>query len=371
MISEDTAVGKPERLFLSGVRLAAGGKRLPDFAIDTQTLMDAATFARDRWMFTHFAEGLLPILSHTHHDWLSTELRVWKAQVMQGNAILVSRSGQIAKILVKNNLTGIMFKGVAQQKQIYDDFFVRPASDMDILVAKHDFRKVLQVLDAAGFQPKFKKSLWWETFLGERHLYYRDETQRALDVHNRLQQPGLPRPKRLDAFLTSDAVIGHRGQDWPVVPRRLLPLIPAMNLVKGLVSRHKMLGHAWDLSHLLGHGSTARVASFMQVAHAHGLTGTALVALRALNALFPGPYSDMNARLAKTLVSLSDDDLVCTLIGTREAPAPLRRRDILVSASERHMGRILREGVWYGLSEVTRRFDKEHLHDDARGGMIR
>jgi len=349
-----------EQLFLVGLRLAAGVKPPRFLDVRREDVIGAGVLARSNWMLTHFASGLAPVLEGQDRLWLEGKTLRWQSKIMKINAVLVDQSTLVARALEDSGHRYVFFKGIHQQHQIYRDFFLRPSGDIDLLVPRKSFRAVVDLLGSIGFNPKFERSLWWETFLGERHLYPDTGDYRAIDLHNGLQQPGTPGPANLGAFFDPDAVISHRGQHWQVVPRRLLPLVPAMNLIKGLVSKSKMITHAWDLSQLLGHGQTARVAAFLEVAAEQRLTGTALIALRILHALFPQNYSDMEARLAKVMPGVSDADLLLTLLESPAQSALPRRRDILVDACERHVGRMVSQSLWYGASELTRHFDQEH-----------
>lgn len=349
-----------ERLFLVGLRLAASEHAPSPLIVPREELGAAVALARDNWMLTHFAAGLGPALEEQDRLLLEGEAHRWQGRIMKLNAVLVDQSTLVASALEKSGHPYVFFKGIHQQQQIYRDYFLRPSADVDLLVPRQSFRAVVDLLGKVGFRPKYERSLWWETFLGERHLYPDADGYRAIDLHKGLQQPGTPGPADLGAFFDPDAVITHRGQDWHVVPRRLLPLVPAMNLIKGLVSKSKMITHAWDLSSLLGHGKTARLAAFMEVAEEQRLTGTALIALRVLHMLFPDNYAEMEARLAKVMPGVSDTDLLLTLLESPARSNLPRRRDILVDACERRVGRVLSQTLWYGASELTRHFDQEH-----------
>ena len=75
--------------------------------------------------------------------------------ISKKNILLSSELIYLSKILNKNNIKFISFKGPTLSKIAYGDITIRQYSDLDILIQKKDFIYIANVLISKGFKPLY------------------------------------------------------------------------------------------------------------------------------------------------------------------------------------------------------------------------
>jgi hypothetical protein len=70
------------------------------------------------------------------------------------NMLLIKEYNNINQLFHNNHIKNIPLKGIYYLKELYDDPGVRPLSDIDILVHRHDLKKAEQVLKNIGYIKK-------------------------------------------------------------------------------------------------------------------------------------------------------------------------------------------------------------------------
>lgn len=113
-----------------------------------------------------------------------------RAAIANGRVMALARIA--FPILDRAGIAAIAFKGPFQHRLLHGDPFFFRASDLDLLVARHDFPAALAALEGAGFTRRSGTSAWWTSALGEVHLEHPQGG--VIDLHHRLQQPGCPPP---------------------------------------------------------------------------------------------------------------------------------------------------------------------------------
>lgn len=132
----------------------------PDHIWDS--LLDAATTHR-----------VLPFLypwltdssrSHTLPPLLHARLKQSMRDTMARNLFLTNELCAIVKALDGHGVPSIPIRGPALAQQLYDDPFLRPAEDLDLLVHRHDLPAVAAVLTQQGYRSVEHRQGFLETF---------------------------------------------------------------------------------------------------------------------------------------------------------------------------------------------------------------
>lgn len=250
----------------------------------------------------------------------------------------------------------VAFKGPLIQQAAYGGLFIRPSSDIDLLVHPRDFDRAAALLDREGYglAPRCR-SLWWRLFLGERHFLPRRPAEATIDLHLRLQQPGAPLPRLAATFLEAreDAVVG--GAVLPVLSARHQLLLCAMSFVKALHHREPALRYVVDYAALSARLDPAAEQALEAEAARQGLRASLALIGRAAALLATPPSTAPTDAPPPAPVWLPDADLE-TLILRPNAPDARwpRRRRLLWVLSDRP-GEALGGMVFMAAGEVARR----------------
>lgn len=253
---------------------------------------------------------------------------------MNGNNLLTMR--RVVPEFEKAGLSFVVFKGPLQQQQIYGSLFVRPSSDLDLLVAPADFGRSGPLLHRSGYVlAKECRSIWWRAGLGEQHFQSAGSAAVTIDLHHRLQQPGCPLPADPGTFLEQREPVVIAGQSLPSLSPVHTQLLSAMSLVKALHHREPCARYAIDLwalgrRHDADHWDRVRAEAGRQ-----GLTNTLELALRGARLLFPDETSLPMS--SGTVLPEVDDRCLATMILRPADPGLVwpRRRRLLEALTDR------------------------------------
>jgi hypothetical protein len=189
-----------------------------------------------------------------------------------------------------HRVDGVVFKGPCAQRLVHGDFFMKPSSDVDLLVSGRNFDKVGRILADSGFAVAEEcMSPWWKLFLGEQHFLTTNPTLMPIDLHYRTQQPGCPAPRRADAFLSGSVTVMVGGMKVPTLSRTNSTLLSCMSLVKALVHREPAGGHVCDIAAGVAGHSPAEMARLVEDADRQGLRNTLALGLRSARLLLGLP----------------------------------------------------------------------------------
>lgn len=185
--------------------------------------------------------------------------------------------------LQAEGLQAAVFKGPVLQHQLYGEYFVRRAGDLDLLVAEADFARAGQILIDLGWRlaPPCR-TLWWRLFLGEQHYLSDMPGRTTIDLHYRIQQPGSPAPRQAKDFLDHTISVAIGGVEVQTVSLCNAALIAAISIVKALLHRAPSLRHVADLGALFHRLSDDMRAELWERARAQGLTNTLNLGVRAV-----------------------------------------------------------------------------------------
>ena len=76
----------------------------------------------------------------------------FEKQALERDVLRIAEASRISNLIIQNNLNAVIVKGPLSSLAIYDNYGSRVYEDIDILVEKHDLRKVKDVLFKEGFQ---------------------------------------------------------------------------------------------------------------------------------------------------------------------------------------------------------------------------
>lgn len=273
----------------------------------------------------------------------------YRAATLQINAMNLATVRHAVGLLEAENVPCAVFKGPVQQLILYGDAFVKPAGDVDLLVAPYDFTRASSVLRADGYRlPEAFSSPWWWRSLGEQHHISISPGRCPVDLHHRTQQPGCPAPSRPARFL-ADAKPLKIAPDASVqaLSSHHAALLAAMNLVKAMIHREAALGHVCDVARWRLDADDEQFALARAEARRQGLANTFDVALRAADLVLGLRFS---AELPHDLETLA--------MAAAEPDADLvqwpRRRRILYSLCDAKLN-FPREFAWTLIGEGHRR----------------
>jgi hypothetical protein len=314
-----------------------------------------------------FLQGIRGTAAEAEQAWLTEVETGYSSYTFRKNAVLLTSIRQIAEILSAEGLGFATYKGPWQQNQLYGSMFTRPSADLDLLVSRRDFVAAARALERRGFVIHYNLAHWWRIFVGQDHLRPDPPADWSVDLHHRLQEPGMQQPVASHLFLRDTETLTLQGQEVHILAARFIPLISTMNLVKGLSRRldsmadvaHKIpASHVMDLFHALDHGAPDKVAGFLDLARRHGLEGSALLGLRTLGAVFGVRFPAQEAALSGLLPEV--DDLRLTrmvfapgLVQDWPRPSAVLRE----SWAGAPLG-LARDFAWYAASEASRKLAK-------------
>lgn len=272
------------------------------------------------------------------------------------NTLNLSTIRHCVPLLVEAGIETIVFKGPLHQQAIFGTYFMRPSTDLDILVAEADFDRASRLLCEAAFElPENCRSPWWRTFLGEQHFLSLSGGRTTIDLHHRVQQPGCPAPRLIGEFFShaETQVVGT----LPVLTLSSThrTLLAAIGLVKAVFHREPAGAYACDIAKSI-HGSSSReLENLVETAQRQGMLNTLLFGLRAAGLLFD---IDAGGSARPPLARTPDADLLRMLLMPwgEEIDWPKRRRFLWELCDPRwKMQTFVREMAWALSGELCRR----------------
>jgi hypothetical protein len=283
-------------------------------------------------------------------------IRLRKGEIMFRNSATLRTATEVAERLRTGDIRFAVMKGPLQQQRLHGDLYQRASGDVDILVDQGSFKRAAEMLLDAGFQrTPSGPSLWWDVFLGERHFVRGGPVPAVVDLHHRVQQPGSAQPKSSAHFLDRTELQVVFGTSIATIADADIPLLSAMSLVKGFFNREPVANHALDLFAALYKQGDLRGTAFLERAAVEHLSGTAMLSMRVLHALFP---HDVPLDSTPALPATDDRTLRLMVLVPDEVTRWVRRRDVLSASCGRARMRICREWLWLAGSEVARRLDR-------------
>ncbi len=284
--SAGPAVGGGDReadllVMLAGAGLQGRTIPLPDdHAIDWDRLIE---IANDNRILILAARGLSPAAAAPQA--LCTALARYRELTLRYNGALLAALKTVMAAFESAGVEAVVIKGPLAQIGLYGQCFLRPSTDIDLLVRQRDFARANDVLIRLGYAlPADCATPWWRHFLGEQHFLH--PSLPAVDLHHRVQQPGCPSPRRREMFIDQRTSQDFGGQAFPVLPPDLACLMSCISLVKGVLHREAGAAHACDVYRHLQKRTPGERAALLQMAEPLLQRRTMLAAWRMARALF-------------------------------------------------------------------------------------
>ncbi|RNJ43821.1 hypothetical protein B5V01_14325 [Mesorhizobium erdmanii] len=339
------------RLYFSGAAAAAGDVSMPNLSAaavaDIARLNKVATF-------------VLKVLSRAPVGERPAELFQWldtyRRRTVSMNAACLMDSMVIHQALRDRQIDFVFLKGPFQQHLLYDDHFMKPSGDVDILVSPAGFSRARDALRSIGYEVSGKsRSVWWVRFLGEQHMI-RGNGPSTVDLHYRLQQPGSPSPRDADGFLRRKRLVEITGTEVPFTSAADTLMLSCISVAKALFNHEPCAGYVCDIrasANRLGEADQQRV---LDAAVSQGLDDTLLLGLRAADVLLGATGTLLSERAKPILSRIGNEDLLNMVI----APwlSSLRwpqRRTVLWELCGRAPVRYLAEAGWAASADISRR----------------
>jgi hypothetical protein len=279
-----------------------------------------------------------------------------KRESIEATSRAFAHTAVVTKELHRQGTKFVLIKGPHQQKILYGDYFIRRSNDVDILVSKRDFQRTIGDLRKIGlFKVNRSPFLWWDVFVGERHLAGGSEFQWSVDLHHRLQAPGSQQPKLTSAFLDSAIVMNTGPWQVPTLAPSFVPVLSSMSLVKALARRESSIKHVCDIFAAVGQSKVSSPSDLSRLAELQGLQGTVALALRAVDAVLGVGVSPSRTVI---LPEVSDSELARMVTDPETVRSWPSRLELLRAACGGISANYLRELTWFTAAEIARKSEK-------------
>lgn len=342
-------------LLLAGLRARFGeGRSLVPLDPPSEVVSAALSLARDNKLLLMVAGAFEPLLGSADRAGLVN----YKLETMAHNTGLLHELVRINRRMRQQHIHFVAIKGPLQQSILYGNYFARPASDVDLLVADSDYLRSIDAIKSLSYEVR-TTSVWWRQFLGEQHLVRRGAPAPSVDLHFRLQQPGSPAPRSPEQFLSHPATVDFLGEKLPFLSAPNVSLLCALSAIKALFNREFAGAHICDLFVSLKAGAPEAINSFLTHAGEQRVLGTALAALRIVGATFERHFSQLDgSRLV--LAGIDDRDLLRMIFTPNDEGLRWpRRRDVLWELCRHQPLQFAREaGRAYASEFALRRFER-------------
>ena len=285
-------------------------------------------------------------------QWLDT----YRRRTVSMNAACIMDSMAINQALRDRQIDFVFLKGPFQQYLLYDDHFMKPSGDVDILVSPAGFSRAREALRSIGYEVAGKSSsVWWVRFLGEQHMI-RGNGPSTVDLHYRLQQPGSPSPRDADGFLRRKRLVEITGTEVPFTSVADTLMLSCISVAKALFNREPCAGYVCDIRASANRLDEADQQRVLDAAVSQGLDDTLLLGLRAADVLLGGTGTLLSERAKPILSRIGNEDLLNMVV----APwlSSLRwpqRRTVLWELCGRAPVRYLAEAGWAASADISRR----------------
>ena len=350
--------GELEGLF-AAISLAVTGiedSHVLDRIDDARFLRPLVSLALQTRTFSFLSQALTIRGPNVDRDFIVSVRRKFKGEVVNRSSKLLKKTLDVTEILSKRSIRHLVIKGPLQQFQVYGDYFVRPCSDIDLLVAPEQYTQSIDQL-CTGLGLRVINSspfLWWDVFVGERHLVDGADDGWSVDLHHRVQAPGSPQPRSTAHLIDSAVSLTVMGRAIPVMAPSYVPILSALSMVKAFRRREVCAGHVVDLFAATSRLSAVELAAVFDLADRQGLRGTLNLALATVMAAF-GAECHLRGRLA--LPCQAELLPVMAFQPSEVGKWPSAHAWLRATAQGPYTSYI-REAAWFEISEISRRLEK-------------
>ncbi len=288
---------------------------------------------------------------------IENQLRSYQLRTKFLNAKGLWQIEKVVKTLTENEIDFVIFKGVLAQGIRYQNYFLRPAGDIDILVQRSSFTKAKHALKSLDYfvQPAHE-TRWWTEYMGEQHLVSKTPDNPKIDLHYRIQKPGLPQPRFIEDFIKRKQFYKLGDLDVPVLAEIDAFLVSAASIVKAIFNREACLDHVTDAFVFLQNLRLEDLNSLERHAEKHDYKQVVQFTIRIVDIIFDDLRISNMAQKITILNSIDDETLKCIIFRPqREASYWPRRRSLLWELSGRSLTKFSYESCRALLAEIARR----------------
>lgn len=255
-----------------------------DECLDWGALIATASAGR---LLTHVYHGAM-VCGIDVPQSLRDAARTFRGRALLMNSVNLSTIQRVSTMLGRSTLPFVLIKGPLQLHSLYGDYFVRPSSDVDLLVERRDYDRAARLLQGLGYKAAERcESRWWRYYLGEQHLLSADKALATVDLHHRVQQPGCPAPRELASYIhgASRVALGHA--EVPVLSGIHACLLTAISFVKAVYHREHSMRYLCDLALMLRGLGKSDLPRLERLAEAQGVRNLLTFAWRCAADLLP------------------------------------------------------------------------------------
>jgi hypothetical protein len=235
---------------------------------------------------------------------------VYRRSVWSTNAPALSTIYLLAPLFEKESIPHVFIKGPLMLHDLYEDYFFRHSTDIDVLVARESFQRAATILEEIGFAiDPHCKSAYFKIFLGEQHYFPPSEKFTVVDLHQYVRHPSGPATKLMEKFLKPHL---HQriGRVSGAIPTSInLALLLVAYIVKGIMKYEAVGYFLLDLAILLKRMDGEATRELLAEAEKRQLKSALRLCLRAVNMIAPlSPLLEKEI-MGRKLALMSDEDL--------------------------------------------------------------
>lgn len=271
----------------------------------------------------------------------------------QLNTLALMTARKVAPALEHAGVAMVVLKGPVAQHERYANYFVKPATDIDLLVSRSQFDAARAATARCGYTVAPPcRGIWWRVFLGEQHMRTMQGAGAEIDLHHRLQQPGCPSPRFPNEFLER----ARRVRIGDVAIPALWPvhacLHACMSITKALVHREPAGGYVLDVAAFLRDYGDEDLRELIAAARRLELERTLQLGVRTARLLY-GVEPAGDSLISDALAFVADEDLTRMLMRPTEFAAPPSRTRLLLALCDKPWI-FIREAAWKIAAEGAR-----------------
>lgn len=291
------------------------------------------------------------------NDQLFARQTAYKQAIWSVNAPALSTIFLLAPRFEENFIPYIFIKGPLMLHELYDDYFFRGATDVDVLVASRDFFRADTVLTEAGFtlEPGCE-SAYWRIFLGEQHYSPPTEELTTVDLHKYVRHPSGRAAQSMEKFLARTLRQSIGGNSAAVPTQINLALLLVMYLLKGIMKYESVGYFLLDLAILLTRMEEEALRQLIVEAEEQRLTIALCLSLRAVRMIAPlSPMLEEELKRRRSTF-VSEEDLFRQLVLPGQARNWPRLKTIIKTCD--HANDLFQALAW----EVGRKIAQRAYH---------
>lgn len=193
-------------------------------------------------------------------------------EILHANLVNLAWTIRAFEAVRSDGIDVLVFKGVVRAHQVYGNWQSRRSGDVDLLVRKTDYLSASDALRRAGFLPLVSAdSDWWHRWLGESPFVRPDGSGVVIDLHNSLQQPGGPYPRRMEDFFVNAVKKDFQKVGLCMPASQYSLLIAAISYGKSVLAGTPWLVYAHEIAYAHSRMSIAEQSNMARLARQQGL----------------------------------------------------------------------------------------------------